>query len=165
MPQGLGPAMHGIVFRRRDHPQVLGIVALHAGYVGDPHPSCKVGVLAIGLLAAPPARIAEDVQIRRPEIQPHADEVSMANLLVVLGAGLGSDRRRQVLNQGRIEACPQPDRLGKYRCRSLRHAMQRLAPPVIGRDLESRYGRCDMHHLGGFFLEGHAADQVIDALI
>ena len=56
-------------------------------------------IFAIGLLAAAPARIAEDVDVGRPEIQPLGDAMSLARAArhVELDPRLGADGDRHLL--------------------------------------------------------------------
>ena len=75
----LRPAVHGIVLRCRNGQVVLRIVALQSGHVGNAHAAGEEGIFAVGFLTAAPARIAKDVQIRRPEIEASHDAgVSLA---------------------------------------------------------------------------------------
>ena len=46
------------------------VIALHPDDVGNTHPSGQERVLAVGLMPATPARVAEDVDVRSPEIEP-----------------------------------------------------------------------------------------------
>ena len=71
--RGLGPAVHGIMFGRGDHPVICGIVALQAGDERDAHAPGEERIFAIGFLAASPARIAKDVDVGRPEIEAFED--------------------------------------------------------------------------------------------
>ena len=65
----LRPAVYGIVLRGCNGQVVLRIVTLQSGHISDTHAAAEEGIFAVGLLTATPARIAEDVQIRRPEIE------------------------------------------------------------------------------------------------
>ena len=69
----LRSAVHGEVLRRGNREVVLRIVALQSGHVGNTHAAGEERIFAVGLLPAAPARIAEDVQIGRPEIQASHD--------------------------------------------------------------------------------------------
>jgi hypothetical protein len=64
----LRSAVHCVMLRRSDGEVVLGVLALQTGYVSNTHAARKKRILAIGLLPAAPTGIAEDVQIRRPEV-------------------------------------------------------------------------------------------------
>lgn len=46
-----------------------------------------------------------------------------------------------------------------------RDAVEAFVPPVVGGDLQTRDGESYVLHLGNFFFEGHARDEIIDALI
>lgn len=65
-------------------------VALNAFYIGRAHAARQVGILAVGFVAAAPARVAENIDVGCPECQPL---VQAAVILfpggVVLGAALG----------------------------------------------------------------------------
>ena len=73
MARGLGAAVHGEVLGRGDDAVVLRIVALHAGDEGDAHARGEERIFAVGFLAAAPARIAEDVDVGRPEVEALED--------------------------------------------------------------------------------------------
>src|SRR6185312_4865924 len=103
--------MHRKMFRSRDGAGVFGIVTLQAGDKGDTELRGQEGVFAIGLLATAPARIAEDVDIGRPEIEPGVK--TLAPLPVVADACLGRDRNRHFMHQGWIKAGSQAYRLRK----------------------------------------------------
>ena len=80
------------MLRRRNGQVVLRIVALQSGHVGDAHAAGEERVFAVGLLSAAPARVAEDVQVRGPEIQASHDAgVSFAHILHMLDASLDAD--------------------------------------------------------------------------
>src|SRR6202012_3525283 len=89
---GLRAAVDREVFAGGDRFGVLGVIALHAGDEGYAHAAGEVRVFAVGLLAAAPAWVAEDIDIRRPEGEAVEDTV-VAFLLgvIVLGAGFGGD--------------------------------------------------------------------------
>src|SRR3546814_6531309 len=77
--------------------------------------SSDLRILAIGFLPAAPARIAEDVEVGRPGVEPGADPAiaSRRARQRVQPAYLGADRAGDVLDQRRIERGAQPDRLGE----------------------------------------------------
>ena len=68
--RGLRPAVNSEMLRRRDNSKVVRIVSLHSGDERHSQPPAQERIFSIRLLSAPPARIAEDVHIRGPEIQP-----------------------------------------------------------------------------------------------
>ena len=79
------------------------ILPLEASYVGDADAAGQIGVLAVGLLGASPARIPADIQDGRQ------------GLAGSHGAHLQADHLGEGLDQLRIPAAGQPDRLRKLR--------------------------------------------------
>src|SRR5215469_17213580 len=71
--QGFGPAVDGVVLAGGDSFGMLGIGTLYTRDECVAHSGGEEWVLAVGLLAAAPARIAEDVDVRRPEGQSVED--------------------------------------------------------------------------------------------
>src|ERR1022692_4222695 len=85
VPRRFRPAVHGKMLRRRDHAKILRVIALQSGDKSYAHPTRDKWILAVGFLPAPPARIAEDIDVRRPEVQAlHDVAVSSARRLVML---------------------------------------------------------------------------------
>src|SRR5438445_41290 len=68
--RGLRPAVNGEMLRRRDNSKVVRIVSLHSGDERYSQPPAQERIFSIRLLSAAPARIAEDIDVGRPEIQP-----------------------------------------------------------------------------------------------
>ena len=66
MPFRLRTAVHGVVLRRGDDFQVMGIVPLHARNERDAHAAGEIGIFSVGFLAAAPTGIPEDIDVRRP---------------------------------------------------------------------------------------------------
>ena len=62
------------------------------------------------------------------------------------------------------KSCGQPDRFRKFRSPLAHHSVQRLAPPVVGRNMQSRNGAGLVDELAGFFFESHPVHQVCGAL-
>src|ERR1700756_5555913 len=99
MASGFGTAVNGIVFGRGDDAVILGIVALHAGHKRDGQASAQERILAIGFLAASPARIAKDVDVRRPEIEALENVgVPSALVLSVFDLPFNPDGRCHLMN-------------------------------------------------------------------
>ncbi len=121
----------------------------------------RYGSSAIGFLSAAPARVAEDVDVRRPEGQPLVTAVrAFAEELVVLCAGLIADRRGHLPHQRHIEGRGQADRLRKDRglpCPC--HAMQSLIPPVVGGHTQAFDCRRGVLHLRAFSSSVICADE------
>ncbi len=93
--RGLGSTVHGEVLGRGYQLEVFGIVALQAFDEFDAHACGEERIFAEGLHAAAPARIAKDIDVRRPEGEAgEAAAIVVAKGLVVLGAALDRDDRR-----------------------------------------------------------------------
>ena len=167
VPQWLRPAVHGIMFRRRHQFEIFRIVALKSFDELHAQARGQKWILAEGFHAASPARIAIDVDIRRPECKPREPAVIVvANRLVVLGAPLNGDRRCNPVHQRRIPRRRQADRLRKIRRKSVaRHSVQRLIPPVVCGNIQPRDRRRNVLHLAHLFFERHAAHQVFRAVL
>ena len=160
--------MHRKVLGSRDHAVVARIVALHALHKGHAHARGQERIFAVSLLPAAPARIAEDVHVRRPEIQPLKDLAEPAILFhkhVVLDAGLNTDGYRHLVDRSRIERRGQCDWLGILRNPLRSHAVQRLAPPVVGRHVQPLNGTRLIHQLGCLLFQRHPAHKVGGALL
>ena len=167
VPLGLGTRVHGEVFGRGHDFQVVRIVALHAAHELHSQAAGEVGILAVGLHSAPPARIAEDVDVGRPKGQSLVLAAEpVAHELVVLGAGFVRDDRGDFQHQIGIPRGGQADGLREDGGDpGPRHTVQGLAPPVVGGDVETldRLRRVD--HLRHLLFEGHPGHQVLNALI
>ena len=163
VPQGLRAGVHGKVLGAGRRLEVLFVVALQALDKAHAQARGEIGVLAVGLVAAAPARVAEDVDVRRPEGQPLVDvAVALAHALVVLGAALGGDDGADLLHKVCVEHGGHGDGLREHGGRArARHAVQRLVPPVIGGYAQPLDGRGCVDHLAGLFLQRHAGDQVL----
>jgi hypothetical protein len=162
MAVGLGSAVHGEVLGRRHHFQIARVVALQPFYEGDAHLRCKVRVLAVGLLSAAPARIAKDVDVRRPERQSLvATMLPVPERLVMLRARLVTDDGADLVHQRHVEGCGHPDRLRKDR-RGARSgdAVQALVPPVVFGYTEPWDRRRAVHQLRDLLVERHARHEV-----
>ena len=166
VPRRLRPAMHCEMLRSRNHPVVFRIVALHPRHKRHRHPPRQKWILAIRLLPASPARIAKDVHVGSPEIKAFEDvAVPRALGLHVLDAPLDADRRRHLMNARCIERRRQTDRLRELRRPVHRDPMQRLAPPVVGRYVQTRNGARLIHQLRSLLLQRHPLHQVRSPLL
>ena len=165
--RGLRSRVHGVVLGRRDHAIVTRIVALHAGDKRHTHARREEWIFAVRLLAAPPARVAEDVDIRRPEIEAVKNDAVAVRIhgLRVHYARLDADVGGHLVNARGIEGRGQCDGLGKFRGSACCHAVQRLAPPVVGRHAQPRNGARLVHQLAGLLFERHLLHQVGRALL
>ena len=72
------------------------------------------GVFAVGLLAAAPAGVSEDVDVGGPDGEAEVDAVDVvSDGLVVLGAGFGGDDGADLFHQGGVHAAAMPMAWGK----------------------------------------------------
>src|SRR6185312_9163158 len=151
VPCRLWAAMHGIMLWRRDHAIILGIISLHAGNKGDPHAAREKWVFSIGLLSASPPRIAEYVQIRRPEIETvKYRRFTVACRVVINDPALDSNIGSHRVNRRHIEGGSQSDRFRELSRAIDRNPMQCLTPPVVRRNLEPWNCARLMHELRCF---------------
>src|SRR5436853_6332414 len=85
-------AMHGVMLWRRDDFVISRIVALQPFDELHAQTRRQVRVFAVSLLAASPARVAEDVDIRAPHRQALvAAIITLTHGFVMLGARFGRD--------------------------------------------------------------------------
>ena len=119
------------------------------------------GIFAVGLLSAAPARVAEDVQIRGPEIEASHDAgVSLAHILHVLDASLNADLGRHGVNSRRIEGGSQADGLRILGYALVDDSVKGLAPPLVGGNVEPRNCRGVVLHLRSLLRKSHPVHQV-----
>ena len=146
----------------RDGLQIPGVVALHAADELHREAAGEEWVLPIRLLTSAPARIPEQVDVRRPEREPLiALARAMAHVLVMLRTSFIRDDGRHPVDQGIVPRAGDPHRLRK-RCREprARDAVQCLVPPVVSGNAKPVDRRRDVLHLRDFFLERHARDEI-----
>ena len=165
--RGLRTAVHGKMLGGGDDAIVMRIVALHAGHKGHAHARRQEGIFAVGFLAAAPAGIAEDVDVGRPEVEARQRYVlsPSAHCLHVHDAPLGADDLGHLVNGRRVEGGGQADGLGELGGAVVQHAVQRLAPPVVGRHVEAGNGPRLVHQLRGLLFQRHPPHQVRRALL
>ncbi len=165
VPLRLGAGVHGEVLAGGHRFGVVRIAALHAFDEGAPHASGEERIFAVGLLPAPPARVAKDIDIRRPEGQPVEDAViALALRLVELGAALGGDDVAHLVDDRRIPRRGHADGLREDgRVAGAGDPVERLIPGLVVGDAEARDGRGKVLQLRGLFVERHAGDKVVGA--
>ena len=146
--------------------EVFGVVTLHRFDEGYSDSRCKVGVFAVGFLTASPAWVAEDVDVRRPEVEASIDTViAVGDCIGVLGAGFGRDDGGLTVDEVGVPGGGHANSLREDSCVTVAgDSVERFAPPVIFRDIKAGNGDGVILHLRDFFFEGHAGDKVIDTL-
>ena len=143
------------------------MIALQTTHEGRSQLAGEIGVLAPCLLATTPTRIAENVDIGRPEGKPLVDQsVALpAECLVILGTALVGDGGGDALDERGIPGRGHADRLRKYGGAAIApNAVERLAPEVVRRDAQAGDRRGIMPHLRDFLLQGHACQEVAHTL-
>ncbi len=91
--QNLRAAVNGVVLGSGDGFQEMRVIALKTGHEGNTETAGEEGIFAVSFLATAPARISEDVDIRRPEGEAEvAAGVVMKKGVVVFGPCLGGYR-------------------------------------------------------------------------
>ena len=161
MTVGLGPAMHGKVLGGGIQLAVDRVVPLQTAHEGDAHAAGKVGVFAVSLLATPPARVAEDVDVGRPVGQSLiAGMRAFAQKLMMFGTRFVTDGARNLLHQRDIKGGRQADGLREdsgLPCPC--NAVQAFVPPIIGRYSQALDRGCGVLHLRSLFLQRHPRHQ------
>ena len=165
MSQRFGTAVHGKVFAGCDCLRMFGVGALHSGDESRPELACEKRVFAVGLLAASPSWIAEDVDIRRPVGDPVENAtIAFTPCLIELRASLIGDHVAHLAQDFRIPRRSNTDRLRKYgRSAGARNAVQCLVPRLVFGDAEPRDSRCPVFELRRLLFERHPADEIVGA--
>src|SRR5436853_2163192 len=105
----------------------MSIIPLHPSDKSHRHTRAQEWILAVGLLSAAPARIAKDVDVWRPKVEPLKDvRMTGAFVLRVFDPALGGNRRRHLMNTGHVECRRKSDGLRKFCGAVHRDTMQRL---------------------------------------
>src|ERR1700735_4745165 len=106
---------------------------------GHAHAAREKRIFAVGLLPAAPAGVAEDVDVGRPEVEAFKDiAVACAHGLHMLDAAFCADDDGHGMNGLRIEGSAEADGLRELRCAVCSAAVERLAPPIVRRNVEMR---------------------------
>ena len=143
---------------------------LHAEDGLDAEDGIHVGVFATGLLAASPAGVAEDVDVRTPETEfgiagvidhahGHIEDVVVGT--VPVGTGLVAHGTEHIIDELLAEGGSHADGLGEDGVATLAHAVAGLAPPVVGGDAEAIDGDALVHHQSYFLFGRQHGDQVL----
>ena len=159
----LGAAVDREVLGGGDDAVVPGIVALQALHEGDAQAGRQMGILAVGLLSAPPARVAEDVDVRGTRTSgPGSGRafpwrtnwwcLARASFPMTVAV---SWRERLVEGGG------EPDGLGEDGGDAgAGHAVETLVPPVVGGDPQARDGGRIVRELRDLLCGAHPRDEV-----
>ena len=162
---GLGSAVNGKVFGAGSGLEVAGIVTLQPLHHGGAKLSGKERILAEGLLTASPARIAEDVDVGRPECESLVLAAPAGrDRGVMFGAGLVGDDAGDLPDERAIPGRSEPDDLGKNGgAAAAADAMAGLAPPIVGGHAETLDRTALVKQLADLLQQRQAADEIVDA--
>ena len=153
----------GIVFRTGMGFQDRGIRrALQAADHGHTQLAGQIRVLAVRLHPPPPARVAEDVDVRRPERDTLilTDE-SILPGNAVLHPCLVADGREYLIEKRLVKRSRHADGLREHRCGAVTgHPVQGLTPPVVCFDVQGGYRGGMVHGHGRLLLQGQAGHEV-----
>jgi hypothetical protein len=142
-------------------------LGVETGDEGDTETAGEEGVLAIGFLTTSPAGITKDVDVGGPEgeaVKPAGVAVELR--VVIFAASFGGDDVSNAMQEVGVPSGGQADSLRENGGDAgIGDAVEALIPPVVGGNVEARYRCGNILHLGDFFLEGKAGDEVVDALI
>ena len=159
VPERLGAAVYGEVLGAGGDARRLAIRPLQRADGSLRHGAGQKRILAKGLVPAAPARVAEDVDVGRAEGE--APVALAAARQPVLVERLGGDRLVHLCDQIGVEGGRQGDRLREDGGDAgTRHAVQALAPPVVGGDAQPRDGRRLVHQERHLLLRPQGGDQV-----
>ena len=154
----LGIELMAVPFRAGVYGEVLGagmklvvasvVCALQTLDHLHTHACGQVGVFAVSLDAASPARVAEDVDGRGPEGQPLVALIlSLGSIAGVLGPCLVGHGGEYLLQQVGVKAGSHADGLREYGSQSGPcHSVQCFVPPVVGLDVQPLYRLGAVHH-------------------
>ena len=166
-------AVHGVVLGAGVGLIVLAGLLLHAQDGLEADDRGQVRVLARGLLAASPARVAEDVDVRAPEGQFRVAGIVPGLVVhvpfplgtVPVGARLVGDGGIDLIDLLRVEGGGHADGLRIHGVAVGADAVAGLAPPVVGRDAEAVHGNGLVHQQADLLLRGQEREEVLDPLL
>jgi len=141
--------------------QVHGVVARQPLRVGGGHGPGEQRVLGPALLVAPPARVAEQVDHRRPEVQP-----GRCRVLGAPAARLVAHGRPDPPDQLGVPGAGHADRLGEHgRLAEPRDPVQRLGPGAERRQPEPGDGGLALVQQRDLLGEGQPAEQIVEPVL
>ena len=142
------------------HAEVFAVIAytLQATYDGKAHPRREIGILAVGLLPAPPSGIAEDIDVGRPEREALVTlDVARTLGLLRFYTSLIADSRKDLMQQGIIPGGCHRHGDGENGGKTVTtYTVQGLAPPMETGDAQALDGRRGVHHHTDLLVERQA---------
>ena len=156
MARALRPRMRGKMLRAGGSFQKFA-VALYSVYISRGKKRSEKRILAERLLPSAPARVTENIYIRRPKGKPLINIiVAVFFMLIVFDASLCGYHIRDIMYQHTVKCCGKPYRMRKDSCCAAScHAMRAFIPPVVFMYSEPLYGRRIVEKLRCFLLYGH----------
>src|SRR5690606_554614 len=128
---------------------IFGIIPLQAFYKLNPHNTCQKWIFTVSFLSTSPARIAENIHVRRPKSQALITATLIsADKFVVLRSTLITNSGSNVKHQCGVKSSGKAYRLREY-CGAPRtsYAMERLIPPLVLRHINMGDLSRSIHHL------------------
>ena len=164
---GLRATVDREVFRCRNGLEIMGVVSLQPSHECHAHPSGKVGIFTIGLHAAAPPRVAEYVDVGRPEGESLVNPPSpLTHRLVVFGSRFVGNYLSHLQHEIGVPGRRQSDCLRKHgRPTGPRDTVQCFIPPVIGWDLKPIDRGSVIEHLPYLLLQGHSAEKISNPIL
>ena len=159
---GFGTGVYRIMLRAGGGLQVERVVSLDAFYIGRAERSGEERVFSVGLHAAAPPGIPEDVHVGRPEGKPREAAVVLHLAgLVEFGPAFIGDDVADLPDQFRIEGGAQADGFGEDGGAAVAgHAVQGLVPPVVRLDTQPLHTGRAVHHHADLLVQGHPGDHL-----
>jgi len=158
-----GTAVHCVMFCAGMGLVIAGArVALESPDHRHTHTAREVGILTVGLHAAAPPGIPENVDVGRPEGQtPVPAEILVPLGIVVLGTRFVRNHGKGLVHLPVFKGGGQSDGLWKNRgLPGTRHPMQRLIPPLIPGNAQPFNGRRIIHHQRDLLFHSEPTQQV-----
>ena len=142
------------------HAEIFAVIAytLQATHDGKAHLRREIGILAVGLLPAPPSGIAEDIDVGRPERKALVTlDVARTLGLLRFHTGLIADSRKDLMQQGIIPGGCHRHGDGENGGKTVTpYTVQGLAPPMETGDAQALDGRRGVHHQTDLLVERQA---------
>ncbi len=137
--------------------------SLQSAHDCQAHARSQIRVFAVSFLAASPARVAENVDVRCPKRDALVDfRMSLVSGYVVLGPRLGAHHVETLMHQCVVPRGSQRHRNGKDGGLTVTaHTVQCLAPPVEFRNAKSRDGLRLVLQQTHLFLQHEASAQIL----
>src|SRR5215475_9629775 len=93
-------AVNRVVFWRGDYLKVTRVIALQSLHKRHAQARGKVGIFAISFLAASPARVAKDIDVRTPKSKTLiASMAVVSDKFIMLSAGFSRDHIGDLMHQ------------------------------------------------------------------